>query len=336
MAQLSFLTFLLTWRFLIVQLLANTDENLILYCDFTDASLVCKGSESTLKNQGGAVPCPDRCGKIDASFCFAGNQTLWLSNSPHPKSPHDKYTYTAWVRANGNTTNPYGTIISAGTHEIAKMSSFMVHPANHFGYDYTLSFDGFNTMWASDYHLSTDVWIHVAVTREINTISLSVNGQQVSVGQLNQWEITIEDTAFYIGSIFQKNTWWEGAIDDVRVYDDVLSVDRIREIYNQEVCKVEGKAMEESTFDSKNVTEKGDGPLEQVKSIVDYDSDSDDVNEKVTALIWMMVSSSSIFCLSLIVVCVRLRAEIFCKSGKAESKSTQTNDTEMEKLARRV
>jgi hypothetical protein len=133
------------------------------------------------------------------------------------------YTKAAWVKRTGNASN---NIISGdGGHVFfASTSSQSNHlAAGHNG--------RYNIVKDSE-PLALDTWYHAAVTFDFSTgeFVLYRDGVEVDRDFASAAEIEMTDPRLYIGS-FAGSSQLIGALDDVRIYDHVLSADQINSLY---------------------------------------------------------------------------------------------------------
>ena len=81
---------------------------------------------------------------------------------------------------------------------------------------------------SGDLSLSKNTWHHIVLTKSnSNEIKLYKNNSLAETLQLNAWSLNF----LRIGTNRNTTNTWKGNIDDVRVYDYVLSVDNINTLY---------------------------------------------------------------------------------------------------------
>lgn len=146
------------------------------------------------------------------------------------------FTYAAWI-------NPDSTQLANPTI-IGNLNS------NHRGYDFRIALptDGDGSVWnlklnqpnglslptsyVTTATIPSGVWTHVAVTKDVNdsggvgtntsTINFYVNGSLVESSTIGLTESTLA-THYYIGAGRSGTQYFGGGIDEVRIYDEVLS-----------------------------------------------------------------------------------------------------------------
>ena len=117
----------------------------------------------------------------------------------------------AWIASYGNAA--IGQAMSIG-----RDGSKLVGGA----YGDELAYSGF---W------NAGAWNHICLTYDGTTARLYANGQEVSTSpQAKSWNLV--RNAAYIGRQVNGNEYWNGSIDDVRIYDRALSASEVRQLYS--------------------------------------------------------------------------------------------------------
>ncbi len=80
----------------------------------------------------------------------------------------------------------------------------------------------------NDYNINE--WTHVAVTDNTTTAKMYINGILVDEGP---GEITIISTNLRFGTRYTNESYFNGYMDDIRVYSEALSSSEIEKIYTQ-------------------------------------------------------------------------------------------------------
>ncbi|MDQ0915056.1 LamG domain-containing protein [Paenibacillus sp. V4I5] len=83
--------------------------------------------------------------------------------------------------------------------------------------------------------LSVGTWTHIAVTREDLIIRIYVNGvENKGIYTSNVPDVSSTSNGLAIGKDKNGTTrYWDGMLDEVRVYDRALSSKEIQRLYNQ-------------------------------------------------------------------------------------------------------
>lgn len=143
----------------------------------------------------------------------------------------DKATVTAWVKTNdcGNSeNNPY---IVNGTHGIGLRHhalsnlEFMVHVG---GID-----NGWHMVQFPVDSSFNNIWHHLAGTYDGRELRIYVDGELKEVSECKGY-IKSSASSVNIGRNPQKpDRFYEGVIDDVRIYNHALTEDEVKELYDQ-------------------------------------------------------------------------------------------------------
>ncbi|HEX3718020.1 MAG TPA: LamG domain-containing protein [Verrucomicrobiae bacterium] len=197
-------------------------NGLVAYYPFAGGNLNdATGNGHNLLNYG-ATPCPDRFGREDQAFSFNGNASI--ASSAAPLTEIDDWTLTAWIQPtafgsqehyavcmgydNGDTGNGYAFGLSSGND----VSGF-------FG-----GVGGFTTGYLLQ---ATNKWYQIVMVRNSGSTLIYVNGQTTSN---TSSETPGAPTTFTIGSA-NGLRYFNGAINDVRVYNRALAPSEISELY---------------------------------------------------------------------------------------------------------
>ena len=141
------------------------------------------------------------------------------------------YTVSVWIKANTLVSN---NAIAAYRHNID--GNPVLFQLDHLNKDIRLTVrdDYHNTAQAVYTNaLTTNTWYHIAGLREENVVNVYVNGVSgipgsETLGAINPDNLKIGALQF-AGN--PPSNYFEGTIDDVRIYDRALSAEEIREIY---------------------------------------------------------------------------------------------------------
>ncbi len=173
--------------------------------------------------------------KIDAPFSGAAYEfngsDQYIAVDGYVKPSSNEYTLMAWVKPDGASAG--GTILGATyTYEYGLDITWAG------GADYIQVRSGYNQYKYSDYIFDDDdVWVHVALTRDSSgNYVFYRNG--VSAGSGSGLNFGGNEH-FYIGRNFGGD-YFEGGINDPRMYDKVLTADEISAIVNRKQILPDG------------------------------------------------------------------------------------------------
>ena len=132
------------------------------------------------------------------------------------------YTKTAWVYRTGTS---YNNIVAGYTHA-ANNHCFKVHPNQMLNAGHS----GGSAHVSDDTALLPNTWYFVAVTFDYSTgeMILYKNSEEVDRTILDESLRNVSDAGLLIGAMTVNNNWrWRGMLDDIRIYDYVLSPEQL-------------------------------------------------------------------------------------------------------------
>jgi hypothetical protein len=165
---------------------------------------------------GGATLTTDRFGQPNSAYLFNGsNQYINMATSSGLPTGNAARTICAWFRS--TTANPeniisFGTMTTSNGNGLAKGGAAIL-------------FYGFADDTVGNHNNLTNVWTHSCGTYNGTTTVLYMNGSQI--GSLGKAWNTIAG-AFNIGRRADNVEFFTGSIDDVRIYNRVLSLNEIK------------------------------------------------------------------------------------------------------------
>lgn len=144
----------------------------------------------------------------------------------------NQFSLSAWVKYNNS-----GTILSKCDAAYTEGYELRINSTNKLNMRWKVS--GTNYALTSNTSIPTNEWHHVAVTYSGNNLSLYIDGildksATRSVAPINT------DHSFLVaasGGSISQTRHIDGNIDEVRIWDNALSIDQIRYIMNQEIIE---------------------------------------------------------------------------------------------------
>jgi len=142
---------------------------------------------------------------------ITGIATVGAGNSDFVIRSTDDFTIEFWE--NITDLSSYREIVRLGTNNAATNGSYVVINTNG-----TVEFriSGFTTSTAGT--ASTDTWNHISVCRQSSNVFISINGTTESLGITTN---TVTQNAAKIGSNFEENTFYQGYLQDLRIYKGI-------------------------------------------------------------------------------------------------------------------
>jgi RHS repeat-associated protein len=197
-----------------------------------DASF--NGNHGTIN---GATLTTDRFGTANSAYQFSGSSYIKL---PAANFQLSNFTYSFWAKPSSNPAagGLYG-VLSVGSTGGDQLSSLMN------AYDGTAANTGWSgggnnasgggsTTALSGTLPTVGTWYHMTVTRDDANVKVYVNGvlaKTVSTGNTKPSYGT-GTVAAIIGARFNLTQFFQGALDDVRIYNRALAAAEITELYN--------------------------------------------------------------------------------------------------------
>ena len=167
-------------------------------------------------------------GKYGAAGIFNGSSSY--ISTPNPLGTGNvAYSISAWINLNSSShTGGIYTIwdsgTTAGTYLFFKVESG------------SISIGNYGSTVTSSNTLSTNQWVHVVVTRDTsNNVVLYVNGASDTTGTLS---LNLGNHSAKIGALASSTQNFNGRIDDVRIYSDVLTSTEVGYIYNNTTASI--------------------------------------------------------------------------------------------------
>ncbi|MDP2910368.1 MAG: LamG-like jellyroll fold domain-containing protein [bacterium] len=142
----------------------------------------------------------------DVGINGAMTLSLWI------KVPDKNYMYIADNRSPGTWW-----FIKAYTWASSKCTA--ARPGN-------LCFE--DRLVAEENSYNTNEWTHIVVTNNTTTAKMYINGKLVDEGP---GETTIISTNLRFGTRYTNSTYFQGLMDDIRVYNEALSLAQIKKLY---------------------------------------------------------------------------------------------------------
>ena len=177
-------------------------------------------------------------GKRNASLGFDGTDDYASVNSP--SLPTGDFTYAVWFYHTADSTDYlFASQQSAGAgNEIA-----LRQVSSGSGSNIRFDLDGSTSRCLGNNSASLNTWHHYAVTRSGSTVTGYLDGQQDCTGTDGD-TLDFGSCPFYIGVDDDSATcpgstysnYWEGLLDDFRVYNYALTAQQIKKIMNNDAA----------------------------------------------------------------------------------------------------
>jgi hypothetical protein len=256
-------------------LTAQTNGGLIAYYDFNNNSLDVSGQN----NHGivnGASLTTDRFGNLNSAYLFDGfNDNIEIQTYAN-MSPTEGVTISAWIKTTSSSGSPV-------IYERLETNMGFGLRLNNLG-QLVLSINGGEAEVVSQDVLTTDKWYHVAGTYDLASgeLKLYIYGNLIANTLYgNEIDYTIEPRNS-IGAYGASNpgAYFNGAIDEVRIYDKALSETEVDDLFTSETFQSPGQHVnlldnnQQYTILTQKINILGQQNTSQFLQILKYDNGS--------------------------------------------------------------
>jgi len=191
------------------------------------------GYDKNLTNTGTADV--NQTGKINTSYYFDGTND-YLKNDTYFASHRSEFSFNAWVYADSGAFNTDRTIFSFRRDSDTWDIFSLYHQSSTNTLIFTGSPSGTHRTVNSGYTLPTQQWVFVTLTvKDGNSVKIYVNGD-LKVNNTAGYTFLNTMTRFYPGVYAWNNgglDWkWKGKMDEISVFDKVLTQQDINDMYN--------------------------------------------------------------------------------------------------------
>jgi hypothetical protein len=177
-------------------------------------------------NVNGAILTADRFGNSNSAYYFDGiNDDIsgTTNNWPFYKTPR---TISIWGKL---TSLPQYTNAILLTYGVAQLhSSNSVYFQLVTGQKKVL-YVAYQDDISADYDYNLDQWYHLVGTFDGSVASLYINGALIASESKPNWSNLPAN--FHIGNLDNWTAWFNGPVDDIRIYNRVLSQEEILSLY---------------------------------------------------------------------------------------------------------
>jgi parallel beta-helix repeat protein len=207
---------------------ANSDTGLILYMHFDNSSAYGETSSKTYdfsKNgrNGSCNNCPTwtSSGRYGGAYSFDGANDYINTATLGSGMFSSDSTISVWVKSNVDTGS-YTNILSQG------IGGEALWQLGFNGGQWVFYGNDVSSAMYSDY-ITAGLWYHIVIVQNETNLYMYVNGTQVDSDPVST---TGNGEDLNIGSMNQNDYFFNGTIDEIRVYNRALSPDEIAAMYN--------------------------------------------------------------------------------------------------------
>jgi Concanavalin A-like lectin/glucanases superfamily len=217
---------------------ADLTSDLVARWTFND----CNGVDATGRGHDATLlgTPPDACvagpKKLGLAFPFNGTNNTFIVPNSADFNVDTAVTYSAWI----NPARFSGMIFIKNSSSENKYLALSNDQRIHFYLYACMSFVDLSSAAT----VPLDEWTHVAATYDGGFARIYINGQASGLRETTaSCNVSDSGANVYIGSTNNASDFFQGAIDDVRVYQRTLTATEIDQLYRQSVkAKIEGTA----------------------------------------------------------------------------------------------
>lgn len=211
------------------------ESSLIAYYPFIDGSLEDQKSSNDLTNTNNATTTEGRDGGVNCAYMFDGTTPNYLFMKD-PKFLDDLRTYSIslWYKHTITNNGEYEVLISRGDENNPTPAANRVLSLGIYDLNRATFFNNFNSVWDKDNSNTLDEWYHVVATCNFDTKTMTLyqNGKQMEQKISETQDVISPEN---IGDLI-IGRFFNGAIDDIAIFDKELTQAEVLELYTIESC----------------------------------------------------------------------------------------------------
>ena len=216
---------------------SRSDDNLVAYFPFNGNA----NDESVFKQKTfnhNAVLCVDRLGRTNHAFDFNGKNSYIKTDKKNVLNYVESITISTWIYPR-KTKNWESWICKSGPNWASEWRVGFGENKNYeCGFTMCNFLSGQN-MWTDYWITNTQIplnkWTNVTVSadHDKNIVTIYMNGKKIGILK-NLRRFDKSESPVQIGYQTDDNVYFDGKIDDIRIYNRVLSDDEVREVYDMD------------------------------------------------------------------------------------------------------
>ena len=217
--------------------LADLNDGLVAYYPFNGNAR----DESGNFNDGavhGATLIEDRFGNKKSAYSFDGVNDYISVDDGSQFNFENALSLSLWVRPKGSQNN-YAALLDK-SHPLNTYGSYkgwvLQQSRNRTNYQY-FGFGNGNS-WSNTHgdtykiSMESDKWNYLTITKVNTTIKYYLNGNLTVIEHVSNSNISSNyDLSLYIGSARALSRFFQGDLDDIRIYNRALSESEIKQLY---------------------------------------------------------------------------------------------------------
>ena len=209
----------------------NLDFGLVAYYPFTEGSVADSSGNSNDGTNYGASATNDRFGNINSAYEFNGSNTQIVIPDNELLDLSQNYSVSLWLTLDSSRSNHRIINKDGGNDYNSGWCLFMNTPGDNLNWCHYPE-DGI----VSDHivipsSIPTQLWQNIIVTYDGENFSCYINGDFIN-SATPSGSIGINDLPLEIGGSSEYNQFYDGNIDDIRIYNRVLSESEIATLFD--------------------------------------------------------------------------------------------------------
>lgn len=205
-------------------------ESLIAYYPFSGGSIENTVDGSTPDNINNATPAEDRGGNANCAFSFSKADGSHLDdNNPKFLDDRRQYSVSLWYYHTVDNDGEYEGLIHRGQpNSRSNKLDIGIYDINK------VTFSDFYSVWDTTDNNQLNKWYHVVATCDYDSKSMRLYQNGVLMESYASVTLEVINPSngghLYIGKDFT------GRIDDIAIFDKVLTEDEIMKLYESDAC----------------------------------------------------------------------------------------------------
>lgn len=189
---------------------------------------------------GGVTATPDRFGNVGKAYLFNGSTgVVTIPSTASALNLDDNFSISAWVKINSGATSHGMGVVKWGQLAPGERRSILIWSGNGSSTSNDPNKAYFSGAWAaanvagsSDLTADSNTWYHLAVTVDgSDNVKVYVNGQENGSGTPTLNNFTFDGVTIGASLATGTNEYFDGALDDIGIYNRVLTPAEVLEIY---------------------------------------------------------------------------------------------------------
>lgn len=211
---------------------ANTEEGLIAHWTFDDSNnlgddVTPNNHDGTLRTGTGNLPIHNSTGKVNGAveFTSADHSYIDITSTSTNFDFDGDFTISLWINMDASSSSTQEIL----TRESSKWPDLSVLPDGKLQ-TYVINGSTASLMTSTNPVIVAGNWYHIVISRNNTTQKMYVNNTLIKSAE-SSGTFTGDGNSIFIGDNWSAHIWWDGLIDDLRIYSRALSDTDICTLY---------------------------------------------------------------------------------------------------------